>query len=136
MATHEARNVLGPEVRAPTPFSTAGRTALLVASLVLDRPEYLRLATQDRLHQPQRQQVYRQMKVIFDHALAAGARGVFLSGAGSSVVAFTKQGENRAFTIGYEMADAGDKSGLTGSFRVLTAAPGGAEVIPHPKELE
>ena len=136
MATHEARNILGPEVPRADAVFNAGRTALLVASLTLDRPEYLRLATQDRLHQPQRQQVYRQMKVIFDHALAAGARGVFLSGAGSSVVAFTKQGENRAFTIGYEMADAGDKSGLTGTFQVLRPARGGAEVIPHPKGLE
>jgi homoserine kinase len=66
------------------------------------------------------------MKVIFDHAMAAGARGVFLSGAGSSVVAFTTRGENRALTIGYEMADAGDKSGLTGTFRVLDPSPVGA----------
>lgn len=69
------------------------------------------------------------MKVIFDHALSAGARGVFLSGAGSSIVAFTMSGENRAFTIGYEMADAGDKSGLTGTFRVLEPTQDGASTI-------
>ena len=136
MPTHEARSVLAAEVPRADAVFNAGRTALLVASLALDRPEYLRLATQDRLHQPQRQGVFRQMKVIFDHALAAGARGVFLSGAGSSVVALTKEDEHRAFTIGYEMADAGDKSGLTGTFQVLKPAARGAEAAPDTEEQE
>lgn len=126
MATEKARGVLESQVARPDAVFNVGRAALLVAALALDRPEYLRVATQDRLHQPQRQRVYRQMKVIFDHALAAGARGVFLSGAGSSIVALTTRGENRAFTIGYEMADAGDKSGLTGAFHVLEPSPVGA----------
>ncbi len=135
MPTDEARRVLPPEVPRADAVFNAGRAALLVAALALDRPEYLRLATQDRLHQPQRQGVFRQMKVIFDHALAAGAHGVFLSGAGSSVVALTKRGENRAYTIGYEMADAGDKSGLTGTYLVLDPAPNGAEPAEAPPEF-
>ena len=69
------------------------------------------------------------MKVIFDNAMKAGARGVFLSGAGSSIIAFTTLGENRAFTIGYEMTDAADKAGLPGTFRILTPALTGAEEI-------
>lgn len=135
MPTDEARRVLPPDVPRADAVFNAGRAALLVAALALDRPEYLRLATQDRLHQPQRQGVFRQMKVIFDHALAAGAHGVFLSGAGSSVVALAKRGENRAYTIGYEMADAGDKSGLTGTFLVLEPAPNGAEPAEAPPEF-
>ncbi|MCH8199882.1 MAG: hypothetical protein IIA54_07435, partial [Chloroflexi bacterium] len=76
------------------------------------------------------------MKVLFESALRAGARGVFLSGAGSSVVALTTRGENRAFTIGAEMTDAADKSGLPGTFRVLEPSPAGAEVLPSlPAEL-
>ena len=134
MATKQARSVLEPQTARTDAVFNVGRAALLVASLALDRPEYLRLATQDRLHQPQRQKVYRQMKVIFDHALAAGARGVFLSGAGSSIVAFTTREENRAFTIGYEMADAGDKSGLTGTFRVLEPAATGAGPVDQTPE--
>ena len=136
MATREARAVLEPRVHRRDAVFNVGRAALLVASLALDRPEYLRLATQDRLHQPQRQKVYRQMKVIFQQAMAAGARGVFLSGAGSTILAFTTRGENRAFTIGYEMADAGDKSGLPGTFRVLEPAAEGAgpvAALPEPR---
>lgn len=129
MATKKARSVLAAQVSREDAVYNIGRAALLVASFALNRPEYLRIATQDRLHQPARQKVYRQMKVIFQDALTAGARGAFLSGAGSSIVALTTQGENRAFTIGYEMANAGEKSGMPGTFRVLEPSPTGAEVI-------
>ena len=136
MPTRKARAVLTPEVSRADAVFNVGRTALLVASLALDRPEYLRLATQDRLHQPARQGVFREMKVLFDNALKAGAHGVFLSGAGSSIIALTRRGENRAFTIGYEMADAADKSRLPGTFRVLDPSPTGAEAIDElPPEL-
>ena len=128
--TRKAREVLPESVPRADAVYNVGRAALLVASFALDRPEYLRLATQDRLHQPQRRALFREMKVLFDNALKAGARGVFLSGSGSSVVAFTTRGENRAFTIGAEMADAADKSGLAGAFRVLDPCPTGAELLP------
>ncbi len=134
LPTKKARSVLGPEVSREDAVFNVGRAALLVASFALDRPEYLRTATQDRLHQPARQAVFRPMKVLFDSALNAGARGVFLSGAGSSVIAFTTRSENRAFTIGYEMADAADKSGLQGTFRVLDPSPTGAEVVDEVPE--
>ena len=136
LSTKKAREVLPATVSLEDAVHNVGRTALLVAAFALDRPEYLRLATEDRLHQPQRRAVFREMKVIFESALRAGARGVFLSGAGSSVVALTTRGENRAFTIGAEMTDAADKSGLPGTFRVLEPSPAGAEVLPSlPAEL-
>ena len=136
LSTKRARDVLGDSVSRADAVHNVGRAALLVASFALDRPEYLRLATEDRLHQPQRRAVFREMKVLFDNALKAGARGVFLSGAGPSVVALTIRGENRAFTIGAEMADAADKSGLPGAFQVLEPSPTGAEVLPSlPAEL-
>ena len=128
MSTKKARSVLGANVSRADATFNVGRAALLVASLALNRPEYLRVATQDKLHQPQRQSVYREMKPIFDNALKAGAKGVFLSGAGSTIIAFTTRGENRAFTIGYEMADAADKLHLAGSIRVLDPSAVGAHV--------
>jgi homoserine kinase len=129
LPTKKARSVLEETVRREDAVFNVGRAALLVAAFALDRPEYLGLATQDRLHQPQRRTVYHEMKVIFEGALKAGARGVFLSGAGTSVVALTTRGENRAFTIGYEMADAADKAGMSGTFRVLDPSPTGAEPV-------
>ena len=69
------------------------------------------------------------MKHIFANALEAGAKAVFLSGAGSSVLALTMKSEHRALTIGYEMADAGDKARAPGTFLVLEPSPTGAEVL-------
>jgi homoserine kinase len=129
LPTKKAREVLKPEVTRNDAVFNIGRASLLVAAFALNRPEYLRLGTQDKLHQDARRKVFHEMKVIFDNALKAGARGVFLSGAGSSVIAFTLRGENRAFTIGYEMADAADKAGLPGTFRVLDPSSTGAEEI-------
>jgi homoserine kinase len=129
MPTRQARNVLSPNLSRENAVYNIGRTALLVASFALDRLEYLSLATQDRLHQEARQQVFPEMRVIFDNALKAGARGVFLSGAGSCIVALTSRDEHRAFTIGYEMADGADKLRLAGTFRVLDPSATGAEVV-------
>ena len=129
MSTSNARSLLEPRVPREDAIFNISRTALLVAALSQGEFEYLKLATQDRLHQPHRQQVFRQMKVILDHAIAAGAKGAFLSGAGSTIIAFTTTEENRAFTIGYEMADAADKSGLTGTFKVLRPTTHGAKLI-------
>jgi homoserine kinase len=129
MTTRSARAVLPYEVSRQDAVFNIGRTALLIAGLATGHTEYLAWATQDRLHQTARQQVFPAMKHLFDNALKAGALGVFLSGAGSSVVALTRKSEHRAMTIGLEMADAADKARLPGSFVVLEPTSTGAEVL-------
>lgn len=129
MPTREARAVLEPMVSREDAVHNIGRAALLVASFATGHPEYLRVATQDRLHQEPRQKTFPAMKHIFRSAMAAGARGVFLSGAGSSVIALTTRDEHRAQTIGYEMADAADKSRVGGTFHILGVSPNGAQVL-------
>jgi homoserine kinase len=129
MPTSTARAVLDSQVSREDAVFNIGRAALLVASFATDHPEYLRIATEDRLHQLARQDIFPAMKVIFRNAMAAGARGVFLSGAGSSIVALTTRDERRAQTIGYEMADAADKARVGGTFHVLSVSPVGAQVL-------
>jgi homoserine kinase len=127
--TEKAREVLGPQVSREDAVFNIARAALLVASFATGHPEYLGVATDDRLHQPARQAIFPAMKHLFFNARKAGARAVFLSGAGSSVIAFTTRGEGRAFTIGYEMADAADKAGLPGQFWVLDPCLTGVEIL-------
>ena len=129
MPTRQARAVLPLKVPLQDAVFNIGRTALLINALATGHPEYLRVATQDRLHQPPRQKVFPPMKHIFANALQAGARAVFLSGAGSSIMALTMKSEHRALTIGYEMADAGDKAHAPGTFVVLEPSATGAEVL-------
>jgi homoserine kinase len=65
------------------------------------------------------------MKPILRAALAAGAHGAFLSGAGSSILAITS---GREMTVGYEMAEAASKSGVEGEFRVTKPTDKGAHI--------
>ncbi len=111
----DARSVLRKEVSMEDAVFNMGRAALLVAGMTTNHPEYLRVATQDRLHQPYRQDLFPAMKLLFQAAMDAGALGVFLSGSGSTVLALT---QGREMTVGYEMAEAAKQAGVDGLIRV------------------
>ena len=84
------------------------------------------MATQDRLHQPARAQIFPAMKYVIRAAESAGALCAFLSGGGSSVLALAA---SRFMTIGFEMADAADKLGYQASIRITTPSALGAHVV-------
>ena len=126
MPTKEARGILPGMIDRQDAVFNIGRTALLVNALASGNLEHLGIATEDMLHQPVRQKIFFPMKNIFRAAMAAGALGVFLSGAGSSVLALTR---DREYTIGYEMADAAMKSGVDGAIKVTKPTALGAHVV-------
>ena len=126
MPTEEARGLLPSVIDRGDAVFNIGRTALLVNALASGNLEYLGVATEDMLHQPARQQIFFPMKNIFRAAMSAGALGVFLSGAGSSVLALAR---DREYTIGYEMADAAMKSGVDGAIKVTQPTALGAHVV-------
>ena len=102
IATADARAVLPAQVSLQDAVFNAGRAALLIAGMASGKPEYFKLATQDRLHQPYRQSLFPAMKLLFRAALDCGALGVFLSGSGSTVLALAS---GREMTVAYEMAE-------------------------------
>lgn len=126
MATDEARGVLPPTISRQDAVFNIGRTALLVNALASGNLNHLGTATEDMLHHPARQKLFFPMKNIFRAAMSAGALGVFLSGAGSSVLALAR---DREYTIGYEMADAAMKSGVDGAIKVTKPTQLGAHVV-------
>ena len=125
IATADARAVLPAQVTIPDAVFNMGRAALLVAGMTLNRPEYLDVATQDRLHQPYRQPLFPAIKVIFSAARDAGALGVFLSGSGSTVLALTR---GREMTVAYEMFEAARLTGVTSRLEITRPTPLGAHV--------
>ena len=129
MPTEEARKLLPRKLDRQDAVYNMGRVALLVRAFSTGDMTELAAATGDRLHQPARQKLFPAMKNIFRAALGAGALGVFLSGAGSSVLALTA---GRELTIGYEMADAAVKSGIDGTVKVTRPTERGA----HPSEAD
>lgn len=126
MPTEQARAVLSPQVSREDAVFNLGRVALLANALCTGRLEDLRWATQDRLHQPARQALFPAMPLIFKAALEAGALGVFLSGAGSSIVALTR---GREMTIGYEMLDMANRAGVSATIQITRPWAKGAEVV-------
>ena len=126
IATVDARRVLPAEISVADAVYNMSRAALLVAAMEGNRPEYLKIATQDRLHQPYRETIFPPMKVIFAAARDAGALGVFLSGSGSAIMALTQE---RAMTVAYEMFDAARLCSVEGRVEVTTPTELGAHVV-------
>ncbi|MDE2939718.1 MAG: homoserine kinase [Chloroflexota bacterium] len=126
IATSDARAVLPGQVSVADAVFNMGRVALLVAGMSLDRPEYLDVATQDRLHQPYRQPLFPAIKLIFAAARDAGALGVFLSGSGSTVLALTR---GREMTVAYEMFEAARLTGVSGKVEITRPTSRGAHVV-------
>ena len=126
IATVEARRALPAQVPMADAVYNMGRAALLVAAMAGDHTEYLKIATQDCLHQPYRQAIFPAMKVIFEAALAAGALGVFLSGSGSTIMALA---QGQEMTVAYEMLDAARLCGVAGRVEVTRPAAEGAHLV-------
>lgn len=126
MPTKEARDILKSHVDRSDAVYNIGRAAMMVQAMITGRLDYLRYATQDKLHQPDRQKVFFPMNNIIRAAMACGALGAFLSGSGSTILAFCTE---RQYTIGYEMADAGVKSGLDGEVIITRPTYLGAHIV-------
>jgi homoserine kinase len=126
IATSDARAVLPEKVTVADAVYNMGRAALLLAGLATNHLEYLGVATQDRLHQPYRQPLFPAMKLLFKAARDAGALGVFLSGSGSTVLAFA---QGREMTVAYEMAEAARQAGVEGRVQVTRPTTQGAHLL-------
>ena len=112
MHTDSARGILADEVKRADAVFNVGRASLLTYALVTGEYQLLREGTEDRLHQPQRvAAMFPRYNVIARAALDAGALGVFLSGAGPTILALAT---DRQMTISYEMAEAARKASVGG----------------------
>ena len=126
IATADARAVLPEQLSVPDAVHNMARVALLVAGMATNHPEYLAVATQDKLHQPYRQPLFPAMKLLMKAALDAGALGAFLSGSGSTVLALTK---GREMTVAYEMAEAARQASVEGTVKVTQPTSLGAHLL-------
>jgi homoserine kinase len=126
LPTHQARIVLATRVSREDAIYNISRASLLILALSKGRWDLLATATQDRLHQPARSQLFPAMNSLFQAALSAGALGAFLSGAGPTVLALAS-GETAP--IERAMGDAARAAGVTGSAKSLAFAARGAHAV-------
>lgn len=123
MSTSEGRAILPPQVSRRDAIFNIARASLLVTALATGNLEHLDVATDDRLHQPTRRTLFPAMADIIDEANKAGARGAFLSGAGSTIAAIST-GQSEA--IGRAMFAAAARANVSGTVRIAHPAQSGA----------
>src|SRR5690606_26566506 len=85
LSTASARAVLPASYQPGEVVQTSSRAALWVAAVVQDRPELLRVASLDVMHQPYRTRLVPGLPEVLAAARQAGAYASFLSGSGPTV---------------------------------------------------
>lgn len=127
MSTEAGRRLLPRELSREDAVFNIGRAALLVAALASGDYSALDEATQDRLHQPARTQLFPQMPRIFKAAREAGALCAFLSGGGSTVLALATGEEP---VIAAAMKAAAEAEGVAGATMISDLSEDGARALP------
>ena len=125
--TDEMRAALPSKVPLADAVSNLSRVALGVAGIATGRYELLRALTVDRIHERYRARAYPQLPYLIQAARDAGAIGACLSGAGSTVIAFTDSMAVIARIEAAFTAVAADRD-LPGEVRIVAPRNGGARV--------
>jgi homoserine kinase len=89
LATDDMRAALPAEVPLEDAVANLSRVAIGVAGMAMGRFDLLRVLTVDRLHEQYRAKAYPQLTQFIAAARKAGAIGACLSGAGSTILAFS-----------------------------------------------
>jgi homoserine kinase len=126
LSTHTARQVLPETITMKDAVFNISRVALLIGALCKGEFHHLQYALEDKIHQPYRQQLIPGMQKVFHAAVAKGAYGAALSGAGPCLIAFT---ESNCDEIGAAMVQAFTDSNVNAGYIILTIDAEGAKVI-------
>jgi homoserine kinase len=127
LSTHDARQVL-PETysRSDVVFNMA-HVGLLMQGLATGNADWLKAGLQDRIHQPFRKALIAQYDQVQAAAIAAGAHGLVISGAGPTLLALTTQ--DCAEGVRSAMVGAWESAGISAQALVLDLDRQGAQVL-------
>jgi len=125
ISTEKARDILPSKIPLSDAIFNLSHLAILISSLKKERWENLLFATEDRMHQPYRKALFPEMEEVFQAAVKEGARGVFLSGSGSTITALSDKEEEK---IGKAMQNALTKKMIKSKVMVLKVDGKGSEV--------
>ncbi|MTI79318.1 MAG: homoserine kinase [Firmicutes bacterium] len=126
LSTKLAREVLPSQVSLNDAVFNVGRAALLVTALCQGDLSKLCYAMEDRLHQNYRASLVPGMKKVLAAARLVGAKGVVLSGAGPTLIAFA---DKNFELIAKVMRDTFRENGVMAKVMVLEPSPIGATAM-------
>jgi len=124
LSTQEARRVLPDRVSRADAIFNAAHLGLLLRGLETGRGDWLRAALEDRLHQPYRQVLIPGYEAVRNAAMAAGAWGMVISGAGPTLLALVDAVQ--AADVEAAMGAAWREEGITAQVRSLSIDAQGA----------
>jgi homoserine kinase len=116
LETRRARAVLPERVTLHDAVANLGRVGLIAAAMAAGRLDLLRTAMEDRLHQPYRAELVPGLEGVCRAALAAGALGAALSGAGPAITALV---EDEPGSVGAAMQKVWNGLGIASRIVVL-----------------
>jgi len=135
VSTESAREVLPATYAREVVVHNLSRLALFLSALTEGRVEDLRIATEDKLHQPYRAELVPGLDRIIAAATAVGAYGAFLSGAGPTVLAlYNRDIKGSGGKIAAAMAKAAAEFGLEGKQLTLDVSLQGGEFRGLPED--
>lgn len=97
LKTEKARAVLPAEYSRSDAVYNLSRSALMTATLFSGKTENLRVAVQDRLHQPYRSGLIDHCDQVFRLSYELGSLGTYVSGAGPTIIALVQAEEAEDF---------------------------------------
>ena len=125
LSTQEARRVLPTEVSRADAIFNIAHLGLLLRGLQAGKEDWLRVALQDRIHQPYRKALIQGYDAVNEAAVAAGAYGIVISGAGPTLLALTDQ--SQAESVATAMALGWKNEGVEAVVRSLSIDTQGAK---------
>lgn len=104
LSTAEARSVLPATYSRADAIFNAAHLGLLIRGLETGNADWLKAALQDRIHQPYREKLIKGYEAVSRAAIDAGAYGMVISGAGSTVLALAHQEKAEGVNAAMERA--------------------------------
>ena len=126
LSTEEARSVLPTEIVRSDAIFNIARMGLLIRGLETNNSNWLATSLEDKLHQPYRQNLIRGYQEVKTAAIAQGAYGMVISGAGPTLLALTNPA--RVENVVTAMKSAWANLGVSADVRSLKIDTQGARI--------
>lgn len=127
LKTEMARSVLPQQYSRSDAVYNLSRSALMAASLFSGRLENLRVAVQDRIHQPYRSGLIAHLDDVFRLSYELGSLGTYVSGAGPTIISMIGADGAETFSK-YAVARLQEKEIEGWQVRILNTDPQGAQI--------
>lgn len=126
LSTKVARNALPQNIPLKDAVFNIGHSSLLILAFLESDYSLLGQVMKDKIHQPYRLPLIPGMSKVFEAALNAGAISVALSGAGPTLIAFSKESNEK---IGKAMQSAFEEYNITSQYKLLRPDISGARIL-------